>query len=364
MADQSEQAPPLVWPPLSTLWRPHPPFQLVYLDLNHWISLAQANTKHPSGAKYVEVLAACRRVRAAQQAVFPLSNSHYVEILKITDPRQREDLAEVMQELSGFVTLISPAVLKQIELDAVLRSLGGTSSGKWGGYPLLGMGVGFAFGSPTQVSFAGEGECGVTNEYAGSLVWAALRDEMALMLERSALAGPRNDEEATLLRRGGWDSEALLRAAKARAQTEVALAERLDTGTWRQGRLRDVISAHEMQTVLDDPLQDALRDLGTNALDPWLGERSKLRQLVRSMPSSEVTIELRMARHRNPEQALRWEHNDVIDIDALSLAVPYCSVVVTEKHAHHVLCTAHLDVRMNTVLLRDLTELPDHLPSS
>jgi hypothetical protein len=41
--------------------------------------------------------------------------------------------------------------------------------------------------------------------------------------------------------------------------------------------------------------------------------------------------------------------------------MPYCDIVVTEKSAAHVLRTAHLDKRLNTVLLTRLDDLPDHL---
>ena len=41
-----------------------------------------------------------------------------------------------------------------------------------------------------------------------------------------------------------------------------------------------------------------------------------------------------------------------------SLAVPYCDVMVTEQHVHHIITTAHLDDRMGTVMLRDLRDLP------
>jgi hypothetical protein len=74
------------------------------------------------------------------------------------------------------------------------------------------------------------------------------------------------------------------------------------------------------------------------------------------MPSTEVCIELKTAWHRNRDKA--WTANDICDIDALSLAVPYCDVVVTEKACHHVLATAGLGQRMHTALLRRLDDLP------
>jgi hypothetical protein len=50
---------------------------------------------------------------------------------------------------------------------------------------------------------------------------------------------------------------------------------------------------------------------------------------VRSMTSTEVSIEIKTAWHGNRNK--QWTANDIYDIDASSLAVPYCDIVVTEK---------------------------------
>ena len=64
---------------------------------------------------------------------------------------------------------------------------------------------------------------------------------------------------------------------------------------------------------------------------------------------------------KNGNSTQMWTANDVYDIDALAIAVPYCDVVVTEKACHHVLTTAGLDRRMRTAILRRLDDLPTAL---
>ena len=77
------------------------------------------------------------------------------------------------------------------------------------------------------------------------------------------------------------------------------------------------------------------------------------------MPSTEVAIELKTAWHRNRDKL--WVANDIFDIDALAVAVPYCDIVVTEKACHHALTRAKLGDRMNTALLRSIADLPKTL---
>ncbi len=80
---------------------------------------------------------------------------------------------------------------------------------------------------------------------------------------------------------------------------------------------------------------------------------------MRSMPSTDVSVALKTAWHRNRDKP--WSANDVYDIDALALAVPCCDIVVTEKACHHTLVSTGMDVRMNTVLLRDLPSHQAHV---
>jgi hypothetical protein len=47
----------------------------------------------------------------------------------------------------------------------------------------------------------------------------------------------------------------------------------------------------------------------------------------------------------------------MFDVDALSVAVPYCDVVVTERHATHVLQAAGLPPRLGTRVLATLDDL-------
>ena len=112
-----DEPPALVWPRLLEL--PSDNVNVVYLDLNHWISLAQASVGHSKGSSFVETLHACHAARSAGSAMFVLSGTHYSEMLKIKDPAQRREIANVMEELTGFATLAALVVM-EFELMAML----------------------------------------------------------------------------------------------------------------------------------------------------------------------------------------------------------------------------------------------------
>jgi hypothetical protein len=352
-----DEPPLLVWPRLLEL--PSDNVNVVYLDLNHWISLAQASVGHSKGSRFGRILEACRAARLAGTAVFVLSAVHYMEMHKIKDPAQRRTIADVMEELTSFASLVSRVVVMELELTAMLDRFAREPSAL-PTIPLLGRGVGHSFGRQSGLKITGpSGDAtGQVRERMGAEAFDQLVEETELLLDRSVLQGPV-DNEVEDLRAFGWKPEAAIQVAESRAAQERELTPLLDAEVrWRRGRLRDVVAARELCTEYQNILPRALVERGV-VLTDVISDPESARKFVRAMPSAEVSIELKTAWHRN--RGKPWTANDVYDIDAMSLAVPYCDVVVTEKACHHVLNVAHFGERMHTALLRNLADLPNTL---
>lgn len=348
----------LAWPP--SLELPSENIVVVYLDLNHWISLAQASVRHQKGIPFLDVLQACRDARGTGNAMFVLSAAHYAEMLKIKDPAQRRTIAKVMEELTDFATLVSRVVVMELEMATALDRMT-KSSAPAVPVSLLGRGVRHAFGIQSGLRFmgpAGDDQTARFREQIGIAAFDALVTKANLMLERGVLSGPE-DADVEQLRSLGWSPEHIEAGAKRRAEEEQAQSRRLEgEGPWRRERLRDVIAARELLIELNGIF---CRALAARQLKPTdvLRDPESGRAFLRSMPSTEVAMELKTAWHRNRDKP--WTPNDIHDIDALSLAVPYCDVVVTEKACHHALTAAELGKRMHTALLRNLHDVPDTL---
>jgi len=354
---RSKEIPPLVWP--RTLALPQSSANLVYLDLNHWIALAKASVGHSDGKRFATTLTACRAAHLGGRAIFVLSATHYMEMDKIKKPEQRGDVARIMEELSGYASLVNRATVMELELAAMLdRSV--TEPIVEPEILLLGRGVRHSLGRGSGLTICGPAG-DVTEKVRtqmGAEQFDSLVDKAKFLLDRSVLRGPTADEIGEL-RAQGWQPEAAIQVAENRATQEQKLTPHLDGETkWRRGRLRDVIAARELCIEFQDMLPRALARRGISLTDVLDGPASG-RQFVRSMPSTEVSIELKTAWHRDPGK--NWTANDIYDIDAMSLAVPYCDVVVADKACHNALSAAHLGERMHTALLRNLEQLPDVL---
>jgi hypothetical protein len=352
---KSKTASQFVWPRL-TDWPTHA-VPLVYLDLNHWIYLAQARAGLSSGVRFVSALEACRNACSSGTARFVLSGSHYMEMVKIRDPAQRRTIADVMEELTDFSVLVSRVVIMELELEAALNRFV-VAAPPLSPVALVGHGARHAFGIQSGLRVMGpEGDATEeVRQRMGAEHFDAFVANAHLLLERSVLRGPTDDEVPTL-QQYGWNPAGAAAVAIKRAEEEQAQSGRLNEegGRWRRGRLRDVVAARELLIEFQNMLPRALA-LRALTLEHLGSNPETAMAFVRSMPSTEVSIEIKTAWHRNGGK--RWTPNDIYDIDALSLAIPYCDIVVTEKACHHLLNAARLGERMRTVILRRLDDLP------
>lgn len=344
--------PELVWP---NLILPNSAVPVIYLDLNHWIYLAQAAAGKRPGEQ--ESLTICRTARARGTAFFVLSTAHYFEMQKINDPAQRAAIADVMEELSGFSSLLGRDIVMRYELHAALDIIT-QAPVTLPRLCLLGWGFSHAFmGQPLDLEIVGRAEES-SNE---ALQRYGISSESRMghfTLERALLTGPK-DHELENLRSHGYKPEFSLNVGETRALEEQQQRKRLNENpAWRKGRLRDVVAAREWIIEFQNILPRALAERRLH-LDDVMRDQKTARWLSLAMPSTRVAIELKTAWHRNRDKV--WANNDIYDIDALSVAVPYCDIVVTEKACHHVLSSAGLDKRMRSALLRRLRDLPGAL---
>jgi hypothetical protein len=323
----------------------------VYLDLMHWIGLAKAATGHRDGDRYRGLLDEARVQQAKDAFVFPLSGQHYMEMAGIRDPRQRGDIARVMEELSGFTTLLSRVDVMRLELEAALDNMTRRPIVPYPAVPVLGVGFGHAFGLSGQLRIR-DTDGDVTDSTRatwpeGPEAFDAWLSQLQRLGERMMLAGPK-DHDHEKLKSLGYDAQAARVGQERRAQQEREQAARFDRyPRFRRGRTRDAVAARYVGIELLDMLNEGLANRGVR-FDEFDFDRASARRFVDSMPGSDVHVTLQTAAHRNA--SFPWEPNDFFDIDALALATPYSDIVGTERKWAHVLnssgCAKRLDTRV------------------
>jgi hypothetical protein len=343
----STDTPQIDWP--AGLERPEPGPEIVYLDLNHWIGLSRAAN---GDGRYANALAVCSAAFESGRAIFPLSSVHYMEVSKIGNRRQRADITAMMLGLSRCHTLIGRAQLLRIEREAAIDVVTELSRAyKPAATPYVGAGVMHTLGRKGAMKLEN-----APDQMSDGQV-KAFEGMAQFMFERMALCGPQNDVEERQLRQNGWDPKAAAKVATERAEDEEKLVALINQHDPNRHRVRDMVCGSELMTERN-ALATNLASRPPLTANLLIG-RKPLEAMIDHMPSLLVTIEVKTAYHRNPQT--RWTKNTIFDIDAMSVAVPYCDIVATDHDARAKLVGAKLDETMGTAIVARPDELVELL---
>ena len=352
-----------LWP--TTLRLPARPPRLIYLDLNHWIELSKAHSGHQDGKKHRCILDACLKAVRDGKAVFPLSEYIYTEIAKITSYRQRCDLREVIEQVCRYMVVTSLTVVVTHEIESVLDQTVGPTPVPLNTTNYLDWGVSRAFGRAGNIKFESASGDDVTEELRRTYPSGPEAFDTVLLnaereLNRKMIEGPTLQEEPGL-RALGWSPEVIVQGYERKTSDELAQVRRFDDSpNWRLGRTRDVITAREVLVEVGDIFAEGFAARGPGAIDHFFaGKPDDLRSSYRAMPSLDVSVTLKTSLHRDPNH--RWTNNDIYDIRALALAIPYCDVVVTDRSMWSHVTRHKLPERYDTVVIPRLAELVNHM---
>ena len=358
MTSQSdgEGAAELVWP--TGIRQASRPPRLVYLDLNHWINLGKARLGQQAPDGYVEMLAECIAARERGAAAFVLSASLLLEITKIKDPAQRQHLADTIQKLTDHDYLLDRPTLMRFEIESALDGVAPIRPWRYIPLDLPVHGLLQALGRKGGLKIVDKDGDDLTEQTVleQGPGFAEQLHQWEELTEHMLIAGPRDDEIPQLVELG-YNPEVTWEVAERRVQQERDFAAQLNP-TLRRGRLRDAVGEREVVIELGDALAEELEVRGTT-FDAVITSREDARRLALCMPSTRTAIELKTWYHRNPNR--KWVVNDINDLDALAIAVPYCDIVFADAAAISALIDGHIGALMGTEIPRRPADLKNLL---
>jgi hypothetical protein len=312
----------------------------IYLDENKWIELSRARFgREPEAASYRELLALAEVGVKLGIVSFPLSHFHYIE-LRHPDPARRWRLATLMADLSRFHTIAPARLLLETEIDLALQKRFGAPE-EARGHPLFGLGFGHASGDP---------DMGFWVRMKGTV----LTPEDWFSWEKLILSRPPLNKE-------DYPSKDAVRVPpRTYHEAEQRVSAELQKMQVERDHMRDILTGLEVIDLLD-PLLVATRRAGLpdGVMRRYEKEKEALTEFVRDLPTRDVPLAIQELRHENYQEV--WGPNDLVDIGMMSVAIPYCDVVVVEKKMWHLARRAKLDTRYGTEILTDMSDLRDLL---
>jgi hypothetical protein len=331
----------------------------VYLDQWVWVRMALAEAGRPRAVEDVTALCAIRAASAAG-VIFPLSATHYEETLRIKDPGQRRDLAMVMATVSEMRTLRRQTDLVRHQFLFALHETVGRPTFRPVAPEPLGVGVNWAFrGVHAFLRVVDADGRVVTSVDPG---WLRQINQHA---EAALLAGPVDEEMASLVEGGYVDPRAHETAAGNRLAWEQLLEDRLaEERRPTPAELRVWLLARELSHEYLDLLNTLFAEyrLSLSAISPTadgVQSRKRIVAFAERVPTLRISAELKLEVFRDSNR--RWSWNMLRDIDALSLAIPYCDVVVADKDAAALVRRTNAPERHGTVVISRLSDLVDLL---
>ena len=276
-----------IWP--RTLRMPVRPPKLVYLDLNHWIALAKALSGHHDGKKDMDLLDFCLRAVKEEIAIFPISLSIYVEILKIRNYQRRCNLCKAIELLNRYKVLTPRFVVATHEIEALLDHIVGPNPEPINTMDYLDWGVLRSLGMNDSVGVTSADGRDVTEEVRqsfthGPQVFDEIVSEVILELNRQVINGPSPEEDSEF-REQGYSPINILEPYEREAANEVEFVHRLNADPkWRRGRLRDVISAREVLIQINSILKRGYDERGIGSFQSLFPSVTDDRRAFDSMP--------------------------------------------------------------------------------
>lgn len=306
-----------------------------------WIYLGQAHYGKSGGEKFKPALTALRAAIATGQIVCPFSAITVMETMTRKDSGSRERLAKFVVELSANRALLPRFILEVHEINqAVFRR----------------------FSGPTKISLREQVIVdGTTRAFGMNPVVEGVPPDLAAVL-RAEYFSPETSE---MFMAKGIDAET---AAKLRAEDEAAASELDSIRKRARADLKDddlIERVNWADMFFNGPpgkeLKAALAKMLVNPekFSTSFKKAEDYVEFFRDIPTLDVFITIGLARDRQVGRVI--EPNDLRDLDALSVAIPYANAVCTEHFCRHLAVQEKLDARYDTVVFSDLTKLPEVL---
>lgn len=317
----------------------------IYLDQKDWILLAKA-WKEKDGNPILKRLLQKLIIHAYNdKIIIPLSINHMIETSNRGDKKSRDDLIELMITLSKGYTIIPYVTVIPYEIkNAIYQNLGISEKTIEVKKMVFSRGIGNILGAtPTIQNKEGSGD-----EY-----------------DKKALERIMYTPEVLRFGFGTHNKKAFQERIKA----DNALIQNIETNRERfekqykdkDLRRRARFATHFVEQInpilcriiIDEklPKEEGAKIIGKNP--------DECTAFMEQMPTSFCSFAL--TRRRDEQISAPAHEHDLYDIASLSIAIPYCDIVVCEKRFGGFARDEKLDTKYNTLILKNLEELDEYL---
>lgn len=324
---------------------------IVYLDQNKWIDLSRSYYVVNNESKFRNLLTLLQKLCEEGKLIMPLSVVHFTETQKESNIERRKKLAHLMTELSRGYTIL----LQEKVLDLEISNCVGVNCNETPiniRKEILGKGYGFALGMGTPILKLPPSVFeSSTKEKQFHMDWKNHIESREIIYKHLVERDSNLEKKLECLRRGETEALPKVEIARSNAQRDLNKEQRYYV---------------ELIDLTDDrfvgKLISEVKKRNVNIIDLLpIGNLTKeeVDNFYENFPTMLVTVKLYW--RRNEETQRRAKLNDGRDLAFLSVAIPYCDIVVIEKDWCSKAKALKLDAKYGTLLYRNLEELESYL---
>jgi len=314
--------------------------KVVYLDQNAWIELFKEREGKTHNGKIEAALLAVTSASSAGEAVFPMSIVHLMETAHIGNERKRLRLGGFMYSISMGYTIFPFTSAIRLEVRDLVRRMKGLPPANLRGM-VVGRGIGGMFGARPSISYA-----------------VSPPKEIQDLLQR-VVESPR-------MIRWALRNKEVMKHARELRKLEGAIVAGMEKDRLALSKIRDpkLRRTFDLRNYL---VGDLLSKFAAAAIEmdldkskaPLLDTPQALEEFLQRVPTAYALWTL--SYHRDVQFQRPIKGNDFHDVAALSVAIPYSDIVITEKMFADIAHKGRLDSVDRTLILSSVESLASQL---
>jgi len=320
--------------------------KIIYLDQNHWIILLRVKKGQDNDEDICKLLQKILKASKDSSAIFPISDIHLIETYKRKNSEKRNELLDFMIEVSRGYTIILYISIQKYEIrQAVLKQVG--LPYKNVKQYAIGRGIPYVMGKKPEII----NKDGTRPDFPKDLQ-DKIR-EATYNIETFKLC-IKNKEYIDAIRNHLKKEKALAKKIEDRIKSDMDFVK--DKKLRREFtivRLFHEIIIPEMYEVAKELYLDPWEIMPRDVSKKWVYD------VLQSIPSLYISWVLQFRRDVQCQGKIK--QSDINDITALSMAIPYCDIVVTEKMWADLAKKEKLDRLYDTIIIGSLNELNEYL---
>lgn len=308
---------------------------VVHLDLKDFIELAKEVKIGKSS-----LLDRLVKLREDHKIIVVVSGMLMFEVFGIKDPRQRSDIGEVMEKLSKTFVLRPHDEVQHMEITNAVADHFGVGGRRFDmASDVYGVGYMEAIGHVKLSPPASAAEDPELYAEIEALCYKEMLKDDILTRTFAAMQAPK-------IQAGGKEHKEILDA--------VEFTRRKWSGkSFHEHEENSILELADSVVKQFDPIATKLNVL-VNGLHPLCPEHFRSREFLSSLPSVNAWDRLFLyLLHKDKTKT--FDVNHLYDIGQLSVAVPYCDVVVCDKEMARVIDQSHLARQYNTQVFPNLS---------